>query len=137
MNIFEEEVRKMAVEIARQERAGMDSASERSQIASDVSRDLVAYIGSYRPAESINVSSHSNTVNVSTMHRTLEITCAAPQSFHLVDRNVDLPAQIRTQPPRPASGSILTFESRVGFPAGSTCASLAHANRNIHHPQAR
>jgi hypothetical protein len=99
MNIFEEEVRKMAVEIARQERAGMDSASERSQIASDVSRDLVAYIGSYRPAESIDVSSHSNTVSVSTMHRTLEITCAAPQSFHLVDRNDDLTAQ----PHRPAS----------------------------------
>jgi len=35
-----------------------------------------------------------------------------------------------------ASGSILTFESRMGFSAGSTCASLAHANRNIHHPQA-
>jgi len=35
------------------------------------------------------------------------------------------------------SGSILTFESRMGFPTGSTCASLAHANRNIHHPQAR
>jgi hypothetical protein len=103
MNIFEEEIRKMSEGIARQERANMDSASERSQIASDVSRDLVAYIGSYRPAESINVSSRGNTVNVSTMRRTLEITCAAPQSFHLVDRNVDLPAQIRTQPPRPAS----------------------------------
>ena len=103
MNIFEAEVRKMAVEIARQERAGMDSASERSQIASDVSRDLVAYIGSHRPAERIDVSSHGNTVNVSKMHRTLEITCAAPQSFHLVDRNADLPAQIRTQLPRPAS----------------------------------
>lgn len=93
----------MAEEIARQERANMDSASERSQIASDISRDLVAYIDSYRPAESVNVSSHGNTVNVSTMHRTLEITCAAPQSFHFVDRNVDLPAQIRTQPPRPVS----------------------------------
>jgi hypothetical protein len=103
MNIFEEEVRKMAEEIARQERANMDSASERSQTASDVSRDLVAYIGGYRPAESINVSSHGNTVNVSTMHGTLEITCAAPQSFHLMDRGVDLPAQIRTQPARPAS----------------------------------
>jgi hypothetical protein len=102
MNIFEEEVCKIAEEIAQQER-DMDSASERSQIASKVSRDLVAYIGSYRPAESVNVSSRGNTVNVSTMHRTLEITCAAPQSFHLVDRNVDLPAQIRTQPPRPAS----------------------------------
>ncbi|HEY1746716.1 MAG TPA: hypothetical protein VGG11_08140 [Xanthobacteraceae bacterium] len=105
MNIFEEELRKMAAEIARQERAGMDSASECSQIASDVSRDLVAHIGSYRPAESINVSSHANTVNVSTTHSTLEITCAAPQSFHLVDRNVDLTTQIRTQPPRPASTS--------------------------------
>ena len=39
MNIFEEEVRKMAEEIAGQERATIDSASERSQIASDVSRD--------------------------------------------------------------------------------------------------
>ena len=97
MNTFEEEVRKMAEEIARQGR-DMDGASERSQIASEVSRDLAAYTGSYRPAESVNVSSHGNTVNVSTMHRTLEITCAAPQSFHLVDRNVDLPAQIRTQP---------------------------------------
>jgi hypothetical protein len=35
-----------------------------------------------------------------------------------------------------ASGSTLTFESRMGFPTDSTCASLAHANRNIHHPQA-
>ena len=34
-----------------------------------------------------------------------------------------------------ASGSILTFESRMGFPTDSTCASLAHANRNIHRPQ--
>jgi hypothetical protein len=101
MNIFEEDVRKMAEEIAGQERATIDSASERSQIASDVSRDLAAYIGSYRPAESINVSVHGNTVNVSTMHGTLEITCAAPQSFHLVGRDADLPAQIRTQPPRP------------------------------------
>jgi hypothetical protein len=33
------------------------------------------------------------------------------------------------------SGSILTFESRMGFPTDSTCASLAHANRNIHRPQ--
>ena len=57
MNIFEEEVRKMAEEIARQERANMDSASERIRVASDVSRDLVAYIGSHRPAESVNVSS--------------------------------------------------------------------------------
>ena len=40
MNIFEEEVRKMAEEIARQGR-DMDSASERSQIASEFSRDLV------------------------------------------------------------------------------------------------
>jgi hypothetical protein len=98
MNIFEEEVRKMAEEIARQERANMDGASERSQIASDVSRDLVAYIGSHRSVESVDVSSHGDTVNVSTMHRTLEITCAAPQSFHLVDRNGGFPAQIRTQP---------------------------------------
>ena len=103
MNIFEEEVRKMADEIARQERANMDSASERIRVASDVSRDLMAYIGSHRPAESVNVSSHGNTVNVSTMQRTLEITCAAPQSFHLVDRNGDFPAQIRPQPPRPVS----------------------------------
>jgi hypothetical protein len=102
MNIFEEEVRKMSEEIARQER-DMDSASECSQIASEVSRDLMAYIGGYRPAESVNVSSHGYTVNVSTMHRMLEITCAAPQSFHLVDRDVDLPAQIRTQPHRPVS----------------------------------
>jgi len=34
------------------------------------------------------------------------------------------------------SGSTLTFESRLGFPTDSTCASLAHANRNFHHPQA-
>jgi hypothetical protein len=33
MNIFEEEVRKMAEEIARHERANKDSASECSQIA--------------------------------------------------------------------------------------------------------
>jgi hypothetical protein len=51
MNIFEEEVRKMAEEIARQERANMDSASERIGVASDVSRDLVAYIGSNAVAE--------------------------------------------------------------------------------------
>jgi hypothetical protein len=103
MNIFEKEVRRMAEEIAQQKRANMDSASERSQIASDVSRDLVAYIGSHRPAESVNVSSHGNTVNVSTMHGTLEITCAAPESYHVVDRNLGFPAQIRTQPPRPVS----------------------------------
>ena len=103
MNIFEEEVRKMAEEIAQQERAKMDSASECIQVASDVSGDLVTYIGSHRPAESVDVSSHGNTVNVSTMHRTLEITCAAPQSFHLVDRKGDFPAQVRTQPPRPVS----------------------------------
>jgi len=36
-----------------------------------------------------------------------------------------------------ASGSRLTFESRRGFPAGWTHASLAHANRNFHHSQAR
>ena len=38
---------------------------------------------------------------------------------------------------RHPSGSTLTFESRMGFPAGWACASLAHANRNFHHPQAR
>jgi hypothetical protein len=103
MNMFEEEVRKMAEEIAQRERANMDSASERSQIASDVSRDLMTYIGSHRRAESVNVSSHGNTVNVSTMHRTLEITCAAPEAYHLVDHNLGFPAQIRTQPPRPVS----------------------------------
>ena len=36
-----------------------------------------------------------------------------------------------------ASGSNLTFESRRGFPADSIRASLAHANRNFHHSQAR
>jgi hypothetical protein len=35
------------------------------------------------------------------------------------------------------SGSNLTFESRMGFPADSTRASLAHANRDFHHSQAR
>jgi hypothetical protein len=102
---FEEETRKMAEEIARQERANTDSVSECSQIASDVSRDLLAYISSYRPTESINVSSLGNIVNVSTLHSTLEITCAAPQSFRLVDRDIYLPARIRTQPARPASTS--------------------------------
>ena len=38
--------------------------------------------------------------------------------------------------PRPApSGSNLTFESEEGFPADSSRASLAHANRNFHHSQ--
>ena len=36
-----------------------------------------------------------------------------------------------------ASGSRLTFESRRGFPTGWTHASLAYANRNFHHSQAR
>ena len=36
-----------------------------------------------------------------------------------------------------ASGSNLTFESHKGFPLDSTRASLAHANRNFHHSQAR
>src|SRR4051812_13087575 len=35
-----------------------------------------------------------------------------------------------------ASGSTLTFESGLGFPTDSRCASLAHANRHLHHPQA-
>jgi hypothetical protein len=35
------------------------------------------------------------------------------------------------------SGSRLTFESRKGFPADWMHASLAHANRNFHHSQAR
>ena len=34
------------------------------------------------------------------------------------------------------SGSNLTFESEEGFPADSSRASLAHANRNFHHSQA-
>ena len=75
----------------------------------------VAYIGSHRPAESVNVSSHGNTGNVSTMQRTLEITCVAPQSFHLVDRYGDFPAQIRSQPPRPVGtpGAPLDRSARV------------------------
>jgi hypothetical protein len=36
-----------------------------------------------------------------------------------------------------SSGSRLTFESRRGFQADWTHASLAHANRNLHHSQAR
>ena len=36
-----------------------------------------------------------------------------------------------------ASGSNLTFESEEGFPADSSRASLAHANRNLHHSQAQ
>ena len=36
-----------------------------------------------------------------------------------------------------ASGSNLTFESEEGFPADSSRASLAHANRNFHHSQAQ
>ena len=35
------------------------------------------------------------------------------------------------------SGSNLTFESEEGFPADSSRASLAHANRNFHHSQAQ
>ena len=48
-----------------------------------------------------------------------------------------LKAKLRELPriSMPPSGSILTFESRKGFPTDSTCASLAHANRNIHRPQ--
>jgi hypothetical protein len=36
-----------------------------------------------------------------------------------------------------ASGSNLTFESQQGFPAGSLRASLADANGNFYHSQAR
>ena len=36
-----------------------------------------------------------------------------------------------------ASGSNLTFESEAGFPPDWSHASLAHANRYLHHSQAR
>jgi hypothetical protein len=42
---------------------------------------------------------------------------------------------IRATPP--ASGSNLTFESEAGFPPDWSHASLAHANRYLHHSQAR
>ena len=35
------------------------------------------------------------------------------------------------------SGSNLTFESEAGFPPDWSHASLAHANRYLHHSQAR
>jgi hypothetical protein len=62
---------------------------------------------------------------------------ATLQSVRHVRRGLPLQSRPHQRLGRSPSGSNLTFESRPGFPAGSLRASLADANGNLHHSQAR
>ena len=67
----------------------------------------------------------------------IDFTTVAPALAGPNNQSLTSPDSTRIVPSIDASGSNLTFESHKGFPLDSTRASLAHANRNFHHSQAR